>query len=99
MGWNGVVVASIPSWWALRETENVVVWLALAAAIAMVSCVMYVTLVYYSGAVPSEYYSVQKRPDCAEYHKGTNRFFLGRLAGPTTRPNCTTGLGAVVSQR
>lgn len=77
MGWNGIVIASIPSWWALRDTENIVVWLALAAAIAMVSRVMYVTLVYYSGAVPSEYYSVKKRPGYSEYQKSTNRFFPG----------------------
>ena len=41
------------------------------------SRVMYSTLVYTTGAVPSEYYSVQKRPAYSEYQERTNRFFPG----------------------
>jgi len=38
---------------------------------------MYKTLVYTTGAIPSEYFSLQKRPDYKEYQKTTNRFFPG----------------------
>jgi steroid 5-alpha reductase family enzyme len=36
---------------------------------------MYNTLLYYTGAIPSEYYSVQKRPDYKEYQEQTAMFF------------------------
>ena len=38
---------------------------------------MYMTLVYYTGAVPAEHYSASKRPEYREYQKQTNRFFPG----------------------
>jgi len=38
---------------------------------------MYTTLVYYTGAVPSEFYSVQKRPEYKHYQQTTNIFFPG----------------------
>jgi steroid 5-alpha reductase family enzyme len=38
---------------------------------------MYVTLVYLTGAKPSEFYSVQKRPEYADYQRRTNIFFPG----------------------
>ncbi|MFT6368617.1 MAG: steroid 5-alpha reductase family enzyme [Bacteroidia bacterium] len=38
---------------------------------------MYVTLVYATGAVPAEYFSVKRRPAYADYQKTTNRFFPG----------------------
>ena len=38
---------------------------------------MYKTLVFTTGAVPSEYYSLQKRPGYKEYQQQTNRFFPG----------------------
>ncbi len=41
------------------------------------SRLMYTKLVYHTGAVPSEYYSAQKRPDYKTYQKTTNRFFPG----------------------
>jgi steroid 5-alpha reductase family enzyme len=38
---------------------------------------MYITLVYLTGAVPSEYYSSQKRPAYKAYQQSTNIFFPG----------------------
>ena len=38
---------------------------------------MYTTLVYYTGAVPSEFYTLQKRPNYKEYQDQTNMFFPG----------------------
>ena len=52
-------------------------WLLLGAGLVFVSRVMYSTLVYYTGAVPSEYYSVRKRPEYEAYQQETNRFFPG----------------------
>jgi steroid 5-alpha reductase family enzyme len=39
---------------------------------------MYTTLVYYTGAIPSEYYSLKKRPDYKKYQGTTNMFFPGK---------------------
>jgi steroid 5-alpha reductase family enzyme len=38
---------------------------------------MYATLVYITGAIPSEHFSVDKRPGYADYQRQTNRFFPG----------------------
>ena len=77
MVWSALVVASIPSWLALRSVEPFVVWLLLGAGLVFVSRIMYSTLVHYTGAVPSEYYSVRKRPEYETYQRETNRFFPG----------------------
>lgn len=42
-----------------------------------ISKIMYSTLVYYTGAIPSEYYSLKKRPDYKKVQKNTNMFFPG----------------------
>jgi len=77
MVWTALVVASIPSWVALYSRENVVVWLLLGAGLVFTSRIMYSTLVYATGAVPSEYFSAQKRPGYKDYQQVTNRFFPG----------------------
>lgn len=77
MVWNGLVIAALPSWIELQNTENTVLWLLLGLSLLFTSRVMHSTLVYVTGAVPSEYYSLQKRPDYKEYQKHTNRFFPG----------------------
>ena len=81
MVWNGLIVASAPSWWALRVVEPAWLWLLLGAALLYTSYVMYNTLVYLTGAVPSEYYSVKKRPGYRDYQQQTNRFFPGPVRG------------------
>ena len=77
MVWNGLIIAAIPSWWALQSAENTLVWVLLGAGLLFTSRMMYSTLVYLTGAVPSEYYSAQKRPDYITYQQRTNRFFPG----------------------
>ena len=77
MVWNGLVVAAIPSWLALQNTESTLIWGLLGAGLLFTSRMMYSTLVYVTGAVPSEYYSAQKRPGYTEYQQHTNRFFPG----------------------
>jgi len=77
MVWNGLIIAAIPSWLALYEQESLVVWVLLGASLLMASRMMYTTLVYFTGAVPAEYYSVQKRPGYRAYQETTNIFFPG----------------------
>ncbi|MEH6636338.1 MAG: DUF1295 domain-containing protein [Halioglobus sp.] len=77
MVWNGLVIASIPSWLALYETESFIIWSLLGAGLLFASWKMYSTLVYHTGAVPAEYYSVQKRPEYKTYQETTNMFFPG----------------------
>ena len=77
MVWNGVIIASIPSWIMLYEKESLIVWVLLGLGLLFMSRLMYTTLVYHTGAVPSEYYSVQKRPEYKSYQETTNIFFPG----------------------
>ncbi|MFT4995216.1 MAG: steroid 5-alpha reductase family enzyme [Paraglaciecola sp.] len=78
MVWNGLVIAAIPSWLALYGSETMVIWMLLAAGLFFTSRFMYSTLVYYTGAVPAEHYSVLKRSAYKDYQASTNMFFPGR---------------------
>ena len=79
MVWNGFIVASIPSYMALRPSESLYIWVLLGIGLIFTSLIMYSTLVYKTGAVPSEYYSALKRPDYKSYQAKTNRFFPGPI--------------------
>ena len=78
MVWNALVIAAIPSWIALESQESLLIWIALGLGLLFVSRVMYLSLVYLTGAVPSEYYSLKKRPDYEAYKKRVNMFFPGK---------------------
>lgn len=73
--WTGLVIAAVPSWMALQTIETTQVWVALGVGAAMASAMLYITLVYLTGAVPAEYYSAKKRPGYKAYQQQTNRFF------------------------
>jgi steroid 5-alpha reductase family enzyme len=75
--WNSLIIISIPSWLALRSSESLIIWILLGLALLFVSIMMYNTLVYLTGAIPSEYYSLQKRPNYKSYTKRVNMFFPG----------------------
>ena len=77
MVWNGLIIASIPSFLALFESELLWIWALIGIALLYTSRIMYITLVYLTGAVPSEYYSAQKRPAYKSYQQSTNIFFPG----------------------
>jgi steroid 5-alpha reductase family enzyme len=77
MVWNALVIASIPSWLQLYPNMSVSIFVLLGVGLFMTSRIMYVTLVTYTGAVPAEYYSVQKRPAYKDYQQTTNMFFPG----------------------
>lgn len=73
--WSGIVIAAVPSWLALQSFEQNSVWIVIGVGSAAASLMMYITLVYLTGAVPSEYYSVRKRPEYRRYQETTNMFF------------------------
>ena len=77
MVWNGLIIASIPSFLALFESEVLWIWALIGIALLYTSRIMYITLVYLTGAIPSEYYSTQKRPAYKAYQQSTNIFFPG----------------------
>ena len=77
MVWNGLVIAAIPSWLTLYQQESLVIWVLLGIGVLLASRMMYTTLVFYTGAVPSEFYSQQKRPEYKAYQQATNIFFPG----------------------
>ena len=81
MVWNGLIVASLPSWIHLRAVEPLLVWAVVGASLVYLSWGMYVFLVHQTGAVPAEYFSVQKRPDYKRYQETTNQFFPGPSRG------------------
>ena len=77
MVWNGLIIASIPSWILLYDTESMAIWILLGLGLLFTSRMMYTTLVYHTGAIPSEYYSLKKRPEYKIYQETTNIFFPG----------------------
>ena len=73
--WTALVVASVPSWLALQSTELAPVWLLAGVGAVGASVMMFTTLVFITGAIPAEYYSVQKRPGYRDYQARTSIFF------------------------
>ena len=78
MVWNALILASIPSLANLSAAFPLWYSLSLSVALLYLSYVMYVVLTHYSGAVPAEFYTVQKRPGYAEYQRRTSMFFPRR---------------------
>lgn len=75
MVWNALICSSVPSFLIYYDSKNLVFWIALVLATLYISRLMYTTLVYYTGAIPSEYYSLQKRPGYEKYQEDTAMFF------------------------
>ena len=75
MVWNSLILSSLPSLFYFYLAERNLIWLGLLVSLFYLSIIMYKTLVYYTGAIPSEYYSLKKRPDYKKYKKNTNMFF------------------------
>ncbi len=73
--WSALVVACVPSWMAQQGQESLLVWLMLGIGALFASIMLYITLVYLTGAKPAEYYSVRKRPEYRAYQKATSMFF------------------------
>ena len=73
--WTALVIAAVPSWWALRESENALVFATLGLGVLGASGIMFTTLVFLTGAKPAEYFSARKRPAYAAYQARTSMFF------------------------
>jgi steroid 5-alpha reductase family enzyme len=73
--WTGLVIATFPSWLVLKDTELFGVWVVLGFGSLCASAMLYITLVYLTGAKPAEYYSVRKRAEYKDYQKKTSMFF------------------------
>jgi steroid 5-alpha reductase family enzyme len=88
MVWNGLIVMALPSLANVYASESLVVSILLAAGLLFVTRLMYVTLVFHTGAKPSEFYSLQRRPSYRDYQRTTNRFFPGpsRAGAEKNRP-------------
>ena len=72
MIWNGLIIASFSS---LLLNNSMIVFLGTTISLLYITILMYKTLVFLTGAIPSEYYSLIKRPDYKSYKKTTNMFF------------------------
>jgi steroid 5-alpha reductase family enzyme len=73
--WTALVIATIPSWLALKVTEPFIIWITLGVGSLCASIMLYITLVYLTGAKPAEYYSVRKRAEYRSYQERTSMFF------------------------
>ncbi|MDB2568030.1 DUF1295 domain-containing protein [Flavobacteriaceae bacterium] len=72
MIWNALILASFSS---LIFSEEIYIFIGVLISLIYISFLMYQTLVFLTGAVPSEYYSLIKRPDYKKYQMTTNMFF------------------------
>ncbi|TDJ04419.1 MAG: DUF1295 domain-containing protein [Deltaproteobacteria bacterium] len=77
MVWNSLILISTPSLISFCKNESLIHGIFLSLGLVSISAILYHTLIYYTGAIPSEYYSVQKRPKYLDYQKSTNMFFPG----------------------
>lgn len=89
--WVAAVLLAVPSAIALYDRIAFVPWLLIAVGLLFLVRAIYTVMVYYSGAVPSEHYSVRKRPAYAQYQAEVNRFFPGpRKKQPATQTSETS---------
>ena len=72
MIWNGLIIASFSS---LLVNNSMLIFLSTTISLLYITILMYQTLVFLTGAIPSEYYSLIKRPDYKKYKQTTNMFF------------------------
>ena len=72
MIWNGLIIASFSS---LLVNNSMIIFLGTTTSLLYITILMYQTLVFLTGAIPSEYYSLIKRPDYKKYKQTTNMFF------------------------
>jgi len=72
MIWNGLIIASFSS---LLVNSSMLIFLSTTTSLLYITILMYQTLIFLTGAIPSEYYSLIKRPDYKSYKKTTNMFF------------------------
>jgi len=75
--WCAAVLLAVPSVVALWDRSPLVPWVITAVGLLFLVHAIYNVMVFYSGAVPAEHYSVLKRPAYRQYQAEVNRFFPG----------------------
>ncbi len=78
MVWNALIICSISSLNHYFTSEGAFEGFSLTFCLLYVSRMMYTTLVYYTGVIPSEHFSIQKRPEYKKYQDSTPMFFPGK---------------------
>lgn len=78
LGWVGISLSSIPSLLRSQDMLSPIAWLAFAVLLCYVPVGSYLMMVYYTGCIPAEAYTMQTRTEYKEYQKTTNMFFPGR---------------------
>jgi len=76
-GWVGIVLSCIPALLRLQGQVSQVAWISFAVILFYVPVGSYLMMVYYTGSIPAEVYTVQTRTEYKEYQKTTNMFFPG----------------------
>lgn len=76
--WHGLILVALPSLLRLGDDVGPLAWSVLAVALLGISALMYWVLVHYTGAIPAEHFSVQRRPGYRDYQRRVNRFVPGR---------------------
>ena len=72
MVWNGLIIIAFNSAWALSDKLSDLCVGLLCYMLASISYALYDCLTRWTGAVPAEYFSVQKRPAYKVYQQTTN---------------------------
>lgn len=75
LGWVGLTLASVPAFLRLRGAVSLPAWLGFAAVLVYVPIGSYLMMIWYTGSIPMEVYTVQTRPEYKEYQRTTNMFF------------------------
>lgn len=86
--WIALGILALPSLIAMRDGLHIAAFAIFAFALVWMIYLMYSTLVYYTGAVPAEHFSVLKRPAYADYQQRVNRFW------PSPRKRTSTASSA-----
>ncbi|MFL5911865.1 MAG: DUF1295 domain-containing protein [Gaiellaceae bacterium] len=87
LAWHGLILMALPSLIRLAGDFALLPWLGFAAGLGGISAGMYYVLIYLTGAIPAEYWSVQRRSGYRDYQQRVNRFF----PGPSRRPDKARG--------
>jgi steroid 5-alpha reductase family enzyme len=90
MVWVGLALASLPSLAKMWQFATHPWPISALLAVGLAACVhaMFVCLTTYTGAVPSEYYSLRKRPAYVDYQRRVPMFVPSFLGG---RPGVLKG--------
>jgi steroid 5-alpha reductase family enzyme len=73
--WTGLAISTISAWWIAFHNEVLTTSIVLGLGTVGTPAIMYITLVYLTGAKPAEYYSAKKRAGYIEYQRTTSMFF------------------------